>query len=185
MILSDTAMILKRTPSRCASAPRHIWTSESCFCFNGAYFYFIKPELTALHTEQFFCLSSHSPSLVSDPTVSRYHVQWMPEYCSHNETRGPEKSVTQVSPRQLLTRSAQPIELWLDQQLCAMQSTHLTFCVMLRGGQLCSRKRLHLWTRSLAPLDLNCANRWLLFWILWLSDYGQPWGVLASKAHLL
>uniref|UniRef100_A0A8L0DPZ5 Anosmin 1 n=1 Tax=Oncorhynchus mykiss TaxID=8022 RepID=A0A8L0DPZ5_ONCMY len=25
----------------------------------------------------------------------RYHVQWMPEYCSHNETRGPEKSVTQ------------------------------------------------------------------------------------------
>ncbi|MED6254438.1 Anosmin-1, partial [Ataeniobius toweri] len=30
-----------------------------------------------------------------DPTVSRYHVQWMPEYCSHNETRGPEKSVTQ------------------------------------------------------------------------------------------
>lgn len=34
---------------------------------------------------------------ISDPTVSRYHVQWMPEYCSHNETRGPEKSVTQVS----------------------------------------------------------------------------------------
>ncbi|KAM7380453.1 hypothetical protein PAMP_003746 [Pampus punctatissimus] len=30
-----------------------------------------------------------------DPAVSRYHVQWMPEYCSHNETRGPEKSVTQ------------------------------------------------------------------------------------------
>uniref|UniRef100_A0A8C7YFC4 Anosmin 1 n=1 Tax=Oryzias sinensis TaxID=183150 RepID=A0A8C7YFC4_9TELE len=30
-----------------------------------------------------------------DPSVSRYHVQWMPEYCNHNETRGPEKSVTQ------------------------------------------------------------------------------------------
>ncbi|XP_029558603.1 anosmin-1 isoform X1 [Salmo trutta] len=30
-----------------------------------------------------------------DPLVSRYHVQWIPEYCSHNETRGPEKSVTQ------------------------------------------------------------------------------------------
>ncbi|KAK6309760.1 hypothetical protein J4Q44_G00196410 [Coregonus suidteri] len=30
-----------------------------------------------------------------DPLVSRYHVQWMPEYCSHNETRGAEKSVTQ------------------------------------------------------------------------------------------
>ncbi|KAI4805351.1 hypothetical protein KUCAC02_009974 [Chaenocephalus aceratus] len=30
-----------------------------------------------------------------DPAVSRYHVQWMPEYCAHNETRGPEKSVTQ------------------------------------------------------------------------------------------
>ncbi|XP_041739193.1 anosmin-1 isoform X2 [Coregonus clupeaformis] len=30
-----------------------------------------------------------------DPLVSRYHVQWMPEYCIHNETRGPEKSVTQ------------------------------------------------------------------------------------------
>lgn len=37
------------------------------------------------------------PPFVSDPAVSRYHVQWMPEYCSHNETRGPEKSVTQVS----------------------------------------------------------------------------------------
>ncbi|KAJ8013123.1 hypothetical protein DPEC_G00050020 [Dallia pectoralis] len=30
-----------------------------------------------------------------DPLVSRYHVQWVPEYCSHNETREPEKSVTQ------------------------------------------------------------------------------------------
>ncbi|XP_066562048.1 anosmin-1 isoform X2 [Amia ocellicauda] len=30
-----------------------------------------------------------------DPTASRYHVQWMPESCSHNETKGPEKSVTQ------------------------------------------------------------------------------------------
>ncbi|XP_012993181.3 LOW QUALITY PROTEIN: anosmin-1 [Esox lucius] len=30
-----------------------------------------------------------------DPLVSRYHVQWMPEYCSHNDTREPEKSVTQ------------------------------------------------------------------------------------------
>ncbi|CAG05884.1 unnamed protein product, partial [Tetraodon nigroviridis] len=30
-----------------------------------------------------------------DPSVTRYHVQWLPEYCSHNETRGPEKSVTQ------------------------------------------------------------------------------------------
>lgn len=36
---------------------------------------------------------------VADPSVTRYHVQWLPEYCSHNETRGPEKSVTQVSPR--------------------------------------------------------------------------------------
>lgn len=35
----------------------------------------------------------------SDPSVSRYHVQWMPEFCSHNETRGPEKSVTQVRLR--------------------------------------------------------------------------------------
>ncbi|KAJ8407090.1 hypothetical protein AAFF_G00287660 [Aldrovandia affinis] len=26
---------------------------------------------------------------------SRYHVQWGPEFCSHNVTRGPEKSVTQ------------------------------------------------------------------------------------------
>jgi len=39
-------------------------------------------------------------SFITDPTVSRYHVQWMPEYCSHNETRGPEKSVTRVSLRQ-------------------------------------------------------------------------------------
>lgn len=39
------------------------------------------------------------PPVFSDPAVSRYHVQWMPEYCSHNETRGPEKSVTQVRLR--------------------------------------------------------------------------------------
>ncbi|XP_030642975.1 anosmin-1 [Chanos chanos] len=30
-----------------------------------------------------------------DPLVSRYHVQWMPEYCAHNETKALEKSVTQ------------------------------------------------------------------------------------------
>ncbi|XP_041940032.1 anosmin-1 isoform X1 [Alosa sapidissima] len=30
-----------------------------------------------------------------DPLVSRYHVQWAPEFCSYNETKGPEKSVTQ------------------------------------------------------------------------------------------
>uniref|UniRef100_A0AAY4DTR7 Anosmin 1 n=1 Tax=Denticeps clupeoides TaxID=299321 RepID=A0AAY4DTR7_9TELE len=29
-----------------------------------------------------------------DPLVSRYHVQWVPEFCSHNETKGPEKSFT-------------------------------------------------------------------------------------------
>ncbi|CAB1347236.1 unnamed protein product [Coregonus sp. 'balchen'] len=34
-------------------------------------------------------------TIAEDPLVSRYHVQWMPEYCIHNETRGPEKSVTQ------------------------------------------------------------------------------------------
>ncbi|XP_036401883.1 anosmin-1-like [Megalops cyprinoides] len=30
-----------------------------------------------------------------DPAVTRYHVQWVPEFCSHNETRGPAKSITQ------------------------------------------------------------------------------------------
>ncbi|XP_077584405.1 anosmin-1 [Stigmatopora nigra] len=30
-----------------------------------------------------------------EPGMNRYHVQWMPEYCHHNETRGPEKSATQ------------------------------------------------------------------------------------------
>lgn len=45
------------------------------------------------------CVTSSHPLFVSDPSVSRYHVQWMPEYCSHNETRGPEKSVTQVSQK--------------------------------------------------------------------------------------
>ncbi|KAI1885412.1 hypothetical protein AGOR_G00219890 [Albula goreensis] len=30
-----------------------------------------------------------------DPAVSRYRVQWGPEFCSHNMTRGPEQSVTQ------------------------------------------------------------------------------------------
>ncbi|XP_064166950.1 anosmin-1 [Anguilla rostrata] len=30
-----------------------------------------------------------------DSVASRYHVQWSPEFCSHNETREPEKSVTQ------------------------------------------------------------------------------------------
>lgn len=52
-----------------------------------------------LNAESGLCCVTSSPLIlfVSDPTVSRYHVQWMPEYCSHNETRGPEKSVTQVS----------------------------------------------------------------------------------------
>ncbi|XP_076858111.1 anosmin-1 [Brachyhypopomus gauderio] len=30
-----------------------------------------------------------------DPAESRYHVQWMPDNCSHNGTKLPEKSVTQ------------------------------------------------------------------------------------------
>uniref|UniRef100_A0A8C9T7P3 Anosmin 1 n=1 Tax=Scleropages formosus TaxID=113540 RepID=A0A8C9T7P3_SCLFO len=30
-----------------------------------------------------------------DPGVRRYNVQWMPEFCSHNETTEPGKSVTQ------------------------------------------------------------------------------------------
>ncbi|XP_048835730.1 anosmin-1-like [Brienomyrus brachyistius] len=30
-----------------------------------------------------------------DGLGSRYHVQWMPEFCSHNETRAHEKTVTQ------------------------------------------------------------------------------------------
>ncbi|XP_017326184.1 anosmin-1 isoform X1 [Ictalurus punctatus] len=29
-----------------------------------------------------------------DPTMSRFHVQWMSELCRHNETKSPEKSVT-------------------------------------------------------------------------------------------
>lgn len=49
--------------------------------------------------------SCFSPPVLgsSDPSVSRYHVQWMPEFCSHNETRGPEKSVTQVGLRRFST----------------------------------------------------------------------------------
>uniref|UniRef100_A0A671PZG2 Anosmin-1-like n=1 Tax=Sinocyclocheilus anshuiensis TaxID=1608454 RepID=A0A671PZG2_9TELE len=30
-----------------------------------------------------------------DAVVNRFHVQWMPEYCSHNQTGAPQKSVTQ------------------------------------------------------------------------------------------
>ncbi|KAL4635723.1 anosmin-1-like isoform X2 [Arapaima gigas] len=30
-----------------------------------------------------------------DPSLRRYHVQWMPEFCSHNETAEPGKTVTQ------------------------------------------------------------------------------------------
>uniref|UniRef100_A0A8C2K523 Anosmin 1 n=1 Tax=Cyprinus carpio TaxID=7962 RepID=A0A8C2K523_CYPCA len=30
-----------------------------------------------------------------DAVENRYHVQWMPEYCSHNQTGAPQKSVTQ------------------------------------------------------------------------------------------
>ncbi|XP_036431588.1 anosmin-1 [Colossoma macropomum] len=30
-----------------------------------------------------------------DPAASRHHVQWAPEHCNHNETKPPEKSVTQ------------------------------------------------------------------------------------------
>lgn len=32
-----------------------------------------------------------------DPLLGLYHVQWIPESCAHNETKGPEKAVTQVS----------------------------------------------------------------------------------------
>ncbi|XP_067300781.1 anosmin-1 [Pseudorasbora parva] len=31
----------------------------------------------------------------ADVLVNRYHVQWKPEYCSHNQSRAPEKSLTQ------------------------------------------------------------------------------------------
>lgn len=83
------------------------------------------------------CIIPVSLFNISDPTVSRYHVQWMPEYCSHNETRGPEKSVTQVSPWQPNLSAEGPISersarSQLHQQLRAMQSTCLTFCLMLR-----------------------------------------------------
>ncbi|RXM32715.1 Anosmin-1 [Acipenser ruthenus] len=30
-----------------------------------------------------------------DTSITRYHVQWIPESCTHNETKGPEKAVTQ------------------------------------------------------------------------------------------
>uniref|UniRef100_A0A672RR50 Anosmin 1 n=1 Tax=Sinocyclocheilus grahami TaxID=75366 RepID=A0A672RR50_SINGR len=30
-----------------------------------------------------------------DAAVNRYHVQWMPEYCSHNRSGAPQKSLTQ------------------------------------------------------------------------------------------
>ncbi|XP_073701263.1 anosmin-1-like [Garra rufa] len=30
-----------------------------------------------------------------DAVANRYHVQWMPEYCSHNQSGAPQKSVTQ------------------------------------------------------------------------------------------
>lgn len=33
---------------------------------------------------------------LSDPSIRRYRVQWVPEYCSHNQTRGMEKVITQV-----------------------------------------------------------------------------------------
>lgn len=50
---------------------------------------------------------------VTDPSVSRYHVQWVPEYCSHNETRGPEKSVTQVGfrPKNQRKRSTRAVQI--------------------------------------------------------------------------
>ncbi len=119
---------------------------------------------------------SHPPFL-SDPSVSRYHVQWMPEYCSHNETRGPEKSVTQVSPQQPFRTPSnggsdhrvRHTELWLDQQLCAMQSTRLTFCLMLRKDHSAKENNSTEWARSPVALDLHWVNHWLLFWILWVS----------------
>lgn len=52
----------------------------------------------ANHSEFCTCFVVMNGFSVADPSVTRYHVQWLPEYCSHNETRGPEKSVTQVSP---------------------------------------------------------------------------------------
>lgn len=54
----------------------------------------LKNELSSILNVRFVIMNAFS---VADPSVTRYHVQWLPEYCSHNETRGPEKSVTQVS----------------------------------------------------------------------------------------
>lgn len=67
------------------------------------------------------CVTSSHPLFVSDPSVSRYHVQWMPEYCSHNETRGPEKSVTQVSQK---TRQTRALHSFQTEVLIAECSVH-------------------------------------------------------------
>lgn len=101
----------------------------------------------------------------------------MPEYCSHNETRGPEKSVTQVSTQKPFRppsnresdHRVQSTELWLDQQLCAMQSTCLTFCLMLRKDSSAKENNSAERARSPVAFDLHWANHWLLFWILWVS----------------
>lgn len=53
------------------------WFYHNCFFFNLKHFPFYL-------------------SYVPEPGMNRYHIQWMPEYCHHNETRGPEKSSTQV-----------------------------------------------------------------------------------------
>jgi len=111
---------------------------RTCSC-NGAC-------LSLIILKKKLCIISHSsivwlgilfspPSLVSDPTVSRYHVQWMPEYCSHNETRGPEKSVTQVSSQPFLTeapvreRSAENYDLISSSALCKARSWPFVWCL--------------------------------------------------------
>lgn len=133
-----------------------------------------------LNTELCFChvtlfSLSFSSSLFSDPTVSRYHVQWMPEYCSHNETRGPEKSVTQVGLRETLhtfqpeigSQSAQSYDLISSTVLCKARGWAFVRCLERRAPL--EKKTPPSWARSPVVLDLLWANHWLLFWILWVS----------------
>lgn len=77
---------------------------------------------------------------LSDPSVERYRVQWVPEYCRHNQTRPMEKvitQVTQVHPKQKTNTVKQHEATQLDCVSKLEADLHLIFFIVSVGpGEL-------------------------------------------------
>lgn len=78
-------------------------------------------------------------------------------------------------------RHKQSAEPWLHQQLCAMQSTCLHFCLAARLKKTTPPRSV----RSPVVLDLHWANQLAVVLNVMSQSCGQACGVLAYKTHLL